>query len=542
MMELPERAARPFLRKNFMEYILRNIAVPLSEMTPDNELSLIKRAGAKLMGVSEKDIKSLKIIKESLDARKKNALTYVYSVLVSCPGKVKSGKDVQPFVPAIAVPPVQKNPVTRPVIVGAGPCGLFCAHELVERGFSPIIVERGEDVDKRSETVKGFWTKGILNPESNVQFGEGGAGTFSDGKLTTRINDPRSTKVLEILNSCGAPEDILYKAKPHVGTDVLRDVVKRIREKLKEKGATFLFSTRMESLLIKNRSVYGVKLSDGTEINTDAVILAIGHSSRDTFEKLLDQGVEIQQKPFSVGVRIEHLQEWINEAQYGGIRHFKLGAADYQLYEHIEDRTAYSFCMCPGGVVVAAASEEHTVVTNGMSYSQRNGTNANSAYVVSVSPKDFEGTHPLAGIHLQRSLERGCYNKTGSYAAPVQRLGDFINDRPSTTCGMVKPSFTGEVVYTSLSDVLPPYVVDGIKRSAQVFDRKLRGFANPDALFTAVETRTSSPVRILRHDENLQSVSIKGLYPAGEGAGYAGGIVSAAVDGIRVAERVSADC
>jgi uncharacterized FAD-dependent dehydrogenase len=523
-----------------MEYILRNISVPLSEITPENELSLLKESCSKLMGVSKRDIKSLKIIKESLDARKKNTLAFVYSILVSCPGRIKASKDVQPFVPDFEPKPVQKDPVTRPVIVGAGPCGLFCAHELVERGFSPIIVERGEDVDKRSESVKSFWSGSILNPESNVQFGEGGAGTFSDGKLTTRINDPRSTKVLEILNACGASNDILYKAKPHVGTDVLRDVVKCIREKLKKKGATFQFSTRMESLLIKNGSVYGVKLSDGTEIDTGAVILAIGHSARDTFIKLLEQGVDIQQKPFSVGVRIEHLQEWINETQYGGIKHFKLGAADYQLYEHMEDRTAYSFCMCPGGVVVAAASEEKTIVTNGMSYSQRNGTNANSAYVVSVSPKDFENTHPLAGINLQRSLEQGCFKKTNSYAAPVQKLSDFLNDRPSASCGSVKSSFTGEVAYTSLSDVLPTYVVDGIKKSAPVFDRKLKGFMHPDALLTAVETRTSSPVRIIRN-ESLQSVSVKGLFPAGEGAGYAGGIVSAAVDGIRVAERVASD-
>ena len=523
-----------------MEYILKNITIPLADMTPENELTLVKIASSKQMGISKNDIQNFRILKESLDARKKNALAVVYSVLVSCQGRVKSNKELQLFLPQEMTFLLKREPTTRPVIVGAGPCGLFCAYELVERGFSPIIVERGEEVDKRSESVKTFWSKGILNPESNVQFGEGGAGTFSDGKLTTRINDPRCTKVLETFHACGAQEDILYKSKPHIGTDVLRNVVKCMREKLKEKGATFLFSTRMDSLIVENGSVQGVNLSDGTEILTTAVILAIGHSSRDTFQKLFEQGVEIQQKPFSVGVRIEHLQEWINEAQYGKMKHFKLGAADYQLYEHIGERTAYSFCMCPGGVVVAAASEEKTFVTNGMSYHDRKGTNANSAYVVSVSPQDFGGPHPLAGIDFQRRLEHGCYEKTGGYGAPVQKLSDFLNDRPSVCSGAVRPSFTGEVSYTSLSEILPSFVVHGIKKSIPVFDRKLKGFMHPDALLTGVETRTSSPVRILRN-ELFQSTSLKGLFPAGEGAGYAGGIVSAAVDGIRVAERVSLD-
>ncbi|MCX7771973.1 MAG: hypothetical protein N2376_02540, partial [Clostridia bacterium] len=354
------------------------------------------------------------------------------------------------------------------------------------------------------------------------------------------INDPRCTKVLEVLHEFGASEGILYKAKPHVGTDVLQKVIKGLRESLIAKGASFHFSTRVKELLVGGDAVCGVKLEDGTEVLSDAVILAIGHSSRDTFETLFQQGVEIQQKPFSVGVRIEHLQEWIDEIQYGKTRHFKLGAADYQIFEHMADRTAYSFCMCPGGVVVAAASEENTIVTNGMSYHARNGQNANSAYVVSVVPSDFESQHPLAGIAFQRQLEQGCFKKTGRYAAPVQRLGDFLKDVPSKRHGAVRPSYTGEVLYTSLKDVLPPFVADGIKKSIPAFDRKLKGFMHPDALLTAVETRTSAPVRILRN-ERFHSVSYRGLYPAGEGAGYAGGIVSAAVDGIRVAERVSTE-
>lgn len=513
-------------------------------LTPENELSLIKSFSSKKSGIPEADIQNLRIIKESVDARKKREMAVVYSVLISCDGRMKSEKDIrpdiQPYRPGKVIPAANGEPVTRPVIVGAGPCGLYCAYELVERGFSPIIIERGKEVEKRRKDVQDFWSRGILNPESNVQFGEGGAGTFSDGKLTSRISDPRSAKVLEIFHSCGAPGDILYQAKPHIGTDVLRNVVRNMRERLRAKGAEFLFSTRLESLLIKEGSVKGVKLRGGTEIPASAVILAIGHSARDTFQHLLEQGVDIRQKPFSVGVRIEHLQEWINQAQYGGVEHFKLGAADYQLFEHMGERTAYTFCMCPGGVVVAAASEENTVVTNGMSYHDRSGTNANSAYVVSVGPEDFGSSHPLAGVEFQRKLERACYKKTGGYRAPVQKLSDFLNDRPSRSPGVVKPSYTGEVVYTSLSDILPNFVANGIKQSAAAFDRKLRGFMNPDALLTAVESRTSSPVRILR-DEHYQSVSVKGLFPAGEGAGYAGGIVSAAVDGLRIAEQVSVE-
>lgn len=521
-----------------MEYIVRNISIPLLEITQTNELSLVKTRAARLMGVMERDIQGLKIVKESLDARKKNAMAMVYSVWVSLPGTLKNHKDIVPYVPQPALIPETGEPLTRPVVVGAGPCGLFCAYELVQRGFSPIVVERGEPVEKRSESVKAFWSEGILNPESNVQFGEGGAGTFSDGKLTTRINDPRCSRILEVLCECGASPDIMVRAKPHVGTDVLRGVVKNLRERLKQKGADFLFSTRMESLLIKDGQVQGIRLSDGREIHASAVILAIGHSARDTFQKLFEQGVHLQQKPFSVGVRIEHLQEWMNEAQYGPVRHFKLGPAEYQLYEHMGNRTAYSFCMCPGGIVVAAASEERTIVTNGMSYHARNGINANSAYVVSVGPNDFGSEHPLAGVAFQRRLEQGCYSHTGGYRAPVQRLGDFLNDRPSKGPGVVKPTYTGEIVYTSLKELLPDFVVKGIKQSVSVFGRKLKGFDADDALLTAVETRTSSPVRIMR-DDKCKSIAVKGLYPAGEGAGYAGGIVSAAVDGIRVAEQVA---
>ncbi len=523
-----------------MEYLIRNVVIPIDEITQANEPALLKERAARLAHVSLNDIRDLRIIRESVDSRKKHHITMVYTLLVRLDGRIKEGRDILIYKPEAAAPQPGGTPTVRPVIVGAGPCGLFCAYTLVENGFSPIVIERGQEVEKRSECVQRFWRDGILNTETNVQFGEGGAGTFSDGKLTTRINDPRSSGVLEAFVRFGAPPDIQYKAKAHIGTDILRDVVRNMREYLKSRGCTFYFSTRMENLELRDGRVHGVTLADGTVIESQAVVLAIGHSARDTFEKLHGQGVEMKQKAFSVGVRIEHLQEAINRAQYGDVRHFKLEAADYQLFEHLQDRTAYTFCMCPGGVVVAAASEENTIVTNGMSYRARNGTNANAAYVVSVGPNDFSGNHPLAGIAYQRRLEQRCYQEGMRYAAPVQRLGDFLNHTPSSSAGRIKPSYTGEVIYTDLHHILPEPVANGIKASVSAFDRKLKGFLDPDAIMTAAETRTSSPVRIVR-GEDLQSVSTAGLFPAGEGAGYAGGIMSAAVDGIRVAEQIIKD-
>ena len=523
-----------------MQYWVRNITLPLLEITPENEKSLLIKEAAKKMGCPPGTLSGIRIVKESLDARKKASLQMVYGVSVSTDYRVRQSSDV--VINKEDSPHAYEagRPLTQPVIVGAGPCGLFCAWELAQRGFKPVIVERGEPVEKRAQSVDAFWKQGLLNPESNIQFGEGGAGTFSDGKLNTRTHDIRSTKVLEILRDMGAPEDILYKAKPHIGTDLLRQVIIRMREELIKNGASFLFSACMDSLIVKNDGISGIRLKDGTVLDTRAVVLAIGHSARDTFESLFDQGVPMIAKAFSVGVRVEHHQQWINEAQYGAVRHFKLGAADYQLFEHVEERTAYTFCMCPGGVVAASASEENTVVTNGMSYHARDGVNANSAYVVSVSPADFGTNSPLGGIGFQRSLERAAYSLSGRYAAPVQRLGDFMDGRPSKGSGLVKPSYTGEVIYSDLTQLLPPFVTKGIQHSVGAFERKLRGFSNPDALLTGVETRTSSPVRIPRGDD-LQSSYAKGLYPAGEGAGYAGGIMSAAVDGLRVGERLAKD-
>lgn len=522
------------------EYLLRNLTIPILEITRENELQLLKEHAARSLHIAPKDILNLAVMKESIDSRRKQAIAAVYSLKLSVDGKLNETSNLKACESPEEPARYSGHSAIKPVIVGCGPCGLFCAYALCEAGLSPVILERGEEVEKRSLSVKRYWTEGQLDPESNVQFGEGGAGTFSDGKLTTRIHDPRSSKVLDALVRFGAPQDILFKAKAHIGTDILRDVVRNMREYLKGKGCTFHFSTRMDALEVKEGALRGVRLADGTVIASEAVVLAIGHSARDTFRTLLEQGVEISQKAFSVGARIEHLQETIQTAQYGNHRHFKLEAADYQLFEHLENRTSYTFCMCPGGVVVAAASEKDTVVTNGMSFRARNGINANAAFVVSVGPEDFGSHHPLAGVAFQRELEKRAWQESRNGAAPVQRLSDFINGTPSQKPGRIKPSYTGEVYYTDLHGILPAFVTHAMTASLDVFNRKLRGFSDPDAILTAVETRTSSPVRITR-GENLQSVTHPGLYPAGEGAGYAGGIMSSAVDGMRIAEQITRD-
>lgn len=521
-----------------MQYVLSNIQIPIMELDAHNELAVLKSKASRILDLSVTEITDMKILRESLDCRRKTSIQVVYTLLVSLAGIVRESQNIKRYEPKIeSVERRATSPVT-PVVVGAGPCGLFCAWTLAEMGYRPVVVERGEPVEMRSRSVDNFWKHSVLNPESNVQFGEGGAGAFSDGKLTTRINDARCDRVLALLHACGAPEETVYKAKAHIGTDVLRQVVVNLREKLKDKGVQFLFNTRLEELVVRDGALKGVRLSNNQSIDTEVVVLAIGHSARDTFQTLLEQGMEIAPKPFSVGVRIEHHQETINVAQYGSTRHYKLDAADYQVFEHLGERTAYTFCMCPGGVVVAAASEEQSIVTNGMSYHKRNGKNANAAYVVSVTPDDFGNGHPLAGISFQRELEKKCYRHTGSYAAPCQKLSDFLKGSPSQHAGSIKPSYTGEVFFTDLNDLLPGFVADGIKKSVGAFDRKIKGFLDNDALLTAMETRTSSPVRLVRNS-NMQSTHIRGVYPAGEGAGYAGGIVSAAVDGIKAAESIA---
>lgn len=519
-----------------MKYIVNNI-----RLTLDDDIEILKSAAAKKLRVSRNGIKNFKIIKESVDARKKSEISLVYSVIAELDGEVPLNADIREVETRVQEELKQGNTKLsyRPIIVGSGPAGLFAGLVLAQKGYRPLILERGQSVEKRVGIVKKYWEKGELDLQTNVQFGEGGAGTFSDGKLTTRINDGRCDAVLQEFYLSGAPEEILYKSKPHIGTDRLRHVVSEIRKRITALGGEVRFGSRVESLLISGERVSGVVVNGSEEIRSEIVVLAVGHSARDTFSSLLRQGVVFERKPFSIGVRIEHPQGMINTAQYGRVAsHPRLGQADYQLFYKTSGRTVYSFCMCPGGIVVASASERDTIVTNGMSEFSRGRENANSAMVVSVEPKDFEGSHPLSGIEFQRIWEKLAFGAGGmTGAAPVQRLEDFIEGRKSAKLGEVKASYTGPIAMSDINTCLPDFVTTPMKEAIGDFDRKLRGFGMKDAVLTGVETRTSSPVRIPR-DEKLESTGLKGLYPAGEGAGYAGGIMSAAVDGIRVAEQI----
>lgn len=493
--------------------------------------------------VNKEDIINWKISKKSIDARDKKNVHYIYSIDIEVKNENKYKNLIK----------VKKTPLpnihlgnkinTRPIIVGAGPGGLFAAITLIENGIKPIIIEQGQPVEMRKKTIDNFLNFGKLNTFSNVQFGEGGAGTFSDGKLTTGINNPFCKEVLKIFVKFGAPEQILYVSKPHIGTDNLINIIKNIREYLIQKGATFYFNTKVIDFKIINNTLKAVYCQDissndsnnFTEISTDNLILAIGHSSRDTFEKLYEKGFSLEKKNFSVGVRIEHLQEEINKSQYGSITKLKLPPAEYKLAYHSPNgRSCYTFCMCPGGVVMASSSEKNTIVTNGMSTFLRDGKNANSAILVNVTPKDFKDTSPLAGIYFQKELEENAFALGGSnYYAPIQRVEDFLKNTKSSTFGAIKPSYLPGVTLSNLNEILPKFVSDTLKEGILYFDKKLTGFANPDSLLTGVETRSSSPVKIVRN-ENLLS-NINGVYPCGEGAGYAGGITSAAVDGIKCA-------
>ena len=525
-----------------MSIRINNITLKL-----DEPMELLKKKVSKKLKIDKGEIKEFKILKESIDARKKHDIKFNYIIEVKCKNEknlverlkdkdIKLEEEVkEEFVYGT------KEMKSRPVVIGLGPAGLFAALTLAKHGYKPVVYERGEDVDNRTKTVEKFWNGEIpLNLESNVQFGEGGAGAFSDGKLTTRIKDKKCTYVLEELVKAGAPKEIIYSGKPHVGTDILKTVVKNIREEIKKLGGEVNFNSKLEKINIKDGKLQSI-IVNGNEVNCETLVLAIGHSSRDTYEMLYKEGVYMEPKAFAIGVRIEHPQKMINESQYGEYaNHPRLKAADYKLTYQSEklNRGVYSFCMCPGGVVVAAASEKGRLVSNGMSYHARDLENANSALVVTVGPDDFEGDSPLKGMEFQRKYEELAYKLGGSnYNAPIQLVGDFLKDRPSEKLGSVTPTYKPGFEFKELKNCLPDYVVEALKEGIVYFDKKIKGYAMDDAVLTGIETRTSAPVRMDRN-ENLESINVKGLYPTGEGAGFAGGIISAAVDGIKVAEKI----
>lgn len=516
-----------------MSVLIRNIALSLDE----NEADLYEKA-LKMIRKKEKDVTDFRIVRQSVDARKKQVhLVYTVELSLLDESGIVFDDKIAPAPEKETAAKLISHLKSRPVVVGTGPCGLFCALTLARAGAAPIILERGAQVEKRTERVESYWNGGKLDVNTNVQFGEGGAGTFSDGKLTTRINDPRSMQVLSDFHLFGADEDILYKAKPHIGTDVLRRILQNMRKHLMELGCEFQFETAMTDVVISGGKVTGVVTSKEEFIPCDHLILAIGHSARDTYEMLYEKGITMMQKPFSVGVRIEHLQAELDKAMYGECAgHPKLGPAEYQLSHREGEDACYSFCMCPGGIVVAAASEADTIVTNGMSYRGRSEKNANSALCVNVDARYYDSNHPLAGVEFQRNLEHRAFNLTRGKGAPVQTVGSLLTGK-SMDLGRVAPSYTGAYVLSDMHKLFSEPIVNRLKTGLTVFDRKIKGFGAFDSVLTGPETRTSAPVRILR-DENFESVSLSGLYPAGEGAGYAGGIMSAAVDGIRVAEGI----
>ena len=483
------------------------------------------------------------VYKKSLDARRKNDIHFLYSVAAEVEGKLQdtANAQIRPFddAPALDLDGLRTKADTgkRVVIAGSGPCGLFAAYVLAYCGVSVTVLERGSDVDRRTAAVEKFWNYGILDPDTNIQFGEGGAGTFSDGKLNTRIGDPLQRFVLETFVRCGAPAEILYQAKPHIGTDYLKVCVKNLRKEIEGLGGKVLFNSCMTDIDTRNGCVVGVKVNNSSFVECDALIAALGHSSRDTYEMLYRHGVKMEQKPFAAGVRIEHSREFINKMQYGDYSCKEhLPTADYRLTSNGESRSCYSFCMCPGGVVVNASSEPGHLVVNGMSYHSRMADNSNSALVVTVKPEDFESNSPLAGVDFQRRYEALAY-EAASGKGPVQLAADFTEGKCSQRFGGVIPSFTGETEFVDLRACLPGFIADTLKEGLLDFDRKIKGFAREGAVLTGVEMRTSAPLRIMRNAD-FESVSHKGLFPAGEGAGYAGGIMSAAIDGIKVATHI----
>ncbi|MEC4747997.1 NAD(P)/FAD-dependent oxidoreductase [Methylomicrobium sp. Wu6] len=516
----------------------------------DHPENLLKSAITQRLDINAEALKSYTIFRRGYDARKRDNIKLIYTLDVEL---VNESAVLSRFHddPHISLTPdtryqyvaqAPRDPTTRPVVIGFGPCGLFAGLLLAEMGFHPIIIERGKPVRERTKDTFGLWRRREFNPESNVQFGEGGAGTFSDGKLHTQIKDPHhyGRKVLTEFVKAGAPPEILYVSKPHIGTFRLVSMIEEMRGTIEALGGEIRFESRVEDVLIENGAVRGVILANGETIEASHVVIAVGHSARDTFEMLYERGVYVEAKPFSIGFRIEHPQSLIDRCRFGNhAGHPMLGAADYKLVHHCKNgRSVYSFCMCPGGTVVAATSEPGHVVTNGMSQYSRNERNANSGIVVGITPEDYPG-HPLAGIDLQRELEKRAFQLGGgTYDAPGQLAGDFLAGRASTKLGSVMPSYTPGVRLCDLSPALPAYAIEAIREALPAFDKLIPGFAMADAVLTGVETRTSSPVRIKRN-ELYQSLNTRGLYPAGEGAGYAGGIMSAAIDGIKVAEAVA---
>jgi len=535
---------------------ITEIKLPIEQAdTLKHQDDQIKAAILKRLAITESDLIHFTIFKRGVDARKSHAILYVYSLDVevknqsSLLAKFKQDKHVN-LAPDTGYHFVANSlhpSKHRPVIVGFGPAGIFAALILAQSGFKPIVVERGKEVRKRTKDTWDLWRKSILNPESNVQFGEGGAGTFSDGKLYSQIKDPKhyGRKVIQEFIKAGAPEEIQYVSHPHIGTFKLVGMVEKMRQTIIELGGDIHFESRVNDIHIDNNEVQGISLQTGEYITTNHLVLAIGHSARDTFEMVHNRGIYIEAKPFSIGFRIEHPQGLIDRARYGKSYSedllTKLGAADYKLVHHANNgRSVYSFCMCPGGTVVAAASEPNRVVTNGMSQYSRNERNANAGIVVGITPEVDYPDHPLAGMAFQRELESNAFVMGGSnYNAPGQLIGDFLVNKPSTQLGTVTPSYTPGVTLTNLADALPAFAISAMREAIPAFAKQVPGFDLADAVLTGVETRTSAPIRIKRNDETLQSINTKGLFPCGEGAGYAGGILSAGVDGIKVAEAVA---
>ncbi|MGP5133877.1 NAD(P)/FAD-dependent oxidoreductase [Psychrobacter cibarius] len=528
---------------------LTEIKLPLNHAPADLTTAITTK-----LKISAEQMASFVMFKRGYDARNKRNIQLIYTLDITLTDsdltndllvQFESDNHVKatPDTSYKYVGAAPEDLTERPVVIGFGPCGLLAALTLAQMGFKPIIIERGNEVRQRTKDTFGFWRQRKLNTESNVQFGEGGAGTFSDGKLYSQVKDPNhyGRKVMTEFVKAGAPDEILFVSKPHIGTYKLVTMVEKMRAEIIALGGEVRFATRVDDLHITDSKVTGVTLNTGETLKTNHVVLAVGHSARDTFQMIHDKGVYIEAKPFSIGFRIEHKQSTIDQARFGdNAGNEILGAADYKLVHHCKNgRSVYSFCMCPGGTVVAAASEEGRVVTNGMSQYSRNERNANSAIVVGIDPERDYPNHPLAGIELQRQLETLAFELGGKdYSAPAQTIGDFLKGKPNSELGDVKPSYTPGITLTDLSKALPDFAVDAIREAIPAFNKKIQGFSSDDGLLTGVETRTSSPISIKRNKE-FQSINTKGLFPAGEGAGYAGGILSAGIDGIKVAEAVA---